>query len=126
YRAAVGLADAAAERGARLFENSAATKVTFAAKSASVELASGDIRADRVVIATGMPTSLFKALARHFWFRSSYLALTEPVPGRIRRLLGPPSAVIRDSAEPAHVIRWVDDDRLLVAGADGPAPPDRL
>ena len=57
YRAAVGLADAAAERGARLFENSAATKVTFAAKSASVELASGDIRADRVVIATGMPTS---------------------------------------------------------------------
>ena len=35
----------------------------------------------RVVVATGMPTPLFKSLARHFWFRSAYLALTEPRAG---------------------------------------------
>ena len=42
-------------------------------------------RADRVVIATGRPTPLFKALVRHFWYQSTYFALTEPVPAKIRR-----------------------------------------
>ena len=31
-----------------------------------------------------------------------------------------------DAAEPPHDIRWVDDERLLVAGADGPSVADRL
>jgi glycine/D-amino acid oxidase-like deaminating enzyme len=34
--------------------------------------------------------------------------------------------VLRDSATPPHPIRWVGDDRLLVAGADGETPPPRL
>jgi glycine/D-amino acid oxidase-like deaminating enzyme len=34
--------------------------------------------------------------------------------------------VIRDTAVPAHIVRWVDDERLLIAGADGPRPADRL
>jgi hypothetical protein len=29
-------------------------------------------------------------------------------------------------ATPPHVIRWVDDERVLVAGASGEAPLDRL
>jgi glycine/D-amino acid oxidase-like deaminating enzyme len=77
-------------------------------------------------VATGVPTLLFKSLQRHFWFRSSNLVLTERVPARIRHLLGARKAVLRDSAEPAHLIRWVDGDRLLVAGADAEAPPARL
>jgi glycine/D-amino acid oxidase-like deaminating enzyme len=74
-----------------------------------------------------MPTpTLFRSLARHFWFKSSYLALTDPIPAKIRNRLGKRSMVIRDTAAPAHVLRWVDDQRLLIEGADGQRPADRL
>src|SRR5213078_914933 len=46
------------------------------------------IRTRRVVVATGMPTMLVKGLIRHFWFKSSYLVLTNPIPLKIRRQLG--------------------------------------
>ena len=35
---------------------------------------------ERVVVATGRPTPLFKSLIRHFWFKTSFLAMTAPVP----------------------------------------------
>ena len=126
YRACLGVAAAAAARGAVLFEHSPARKITFTRKAVEVFTAGGSIRADRVVIATGMPTPLFKSLARHFWFRSTYLTLTEPVPAKIRQRLGRRATVVRDCAEPRHLVRWLGDDRLLVSGADGEAPPPRL
>jgi glycine/D-amino acid oxidase-like deaminating enzyme len=127
YRATLGFAAAAAHRGALIFEKSAVRKIGFNRKDAEVFTSAGSFRTRRVVVATAMPTSmLFRSLARHFWFKSSYLALTDPVPAKIRNRLGKRSAVIRDTAVPAHVLRWVDDERLLIAGADGPRPPDRL
>ncbi|OFW29541.1 MAG: hypothetical protein A3H97_01285 [Acidobacteria bacterium RIFCSPLOWO2_02_FULL_65_29] len=125
YRAAIGLAGAAADRGAKLFERSPARRITFARKFVDVGTPHGTIRADRVVVATGTPTPLFKTLARHFWYRSSFLVLTERVPARIRQQLGRRGAVVRDSAAPPHVIRWVEDERLLVSGADCNTGPDR-
>jgi glycine/D-amino acid oxidase-like deaminating enzyme len=125
YRAAVGLARAAAVRGARIFERSEVSKVTFGRRDAEVHTADGSIRTTRVVVATGGPTNLFKGLRRHFWFKHSYSALTAPVPAKIRHLLGQRNAVIRDSAEPPHIVRWVDGERLLVTGADSESPPDR-
>ena len=126
YRAALGLAAAAADRGARLFERSPVRRITFTRKDVTVKTANGSIRADQVIIATGVPTALFQALARHFWFRSTYLVLTERVPARLRLSLGARAAVIRDSADPPHIVRWVDDEQLLVMGADQLMPPDRL
>ena len=73
-----------------------------------------------------MPTPLYKSLARHFWFRTTYLAQTAPVPAKIRQALGRREAVVRDYAVPPHTVRWVGEDRLLVSGADGDAPPPRL
>ena len=32
--------------------------------------------------------------------------------------MGRRDAVLRDGAEPPHLMRWVGDDRVLVAGAD--------
>ena len=125
YRAALGLAAAAVQRGAQFFERSPATRIRFNRKTVDVYTGAGVIRAKRVVIATGAPTALFKALRRHFWFRSRYFALTSPIPAKVRRQLGRGEAVLRDLAEPPHVVRRVGDDRLLVAGADGEAPPDR-
>jgi glycine/D-amino acid oxidase-like deaminating enzyme len=125
YRACVGLAAAAADRGALLFERSPVRKIAFTRKTATVFTANGGIRTERVVIATGMPTALFKSLARHFWFRTTYRALTEPVPARIRQQLGRRDGVVRDTTAPPHIVRWVDDDRVLVTGADSAAAPAR-
>ena len=125
YRAALGIAAAAADRGAQFFERSSVRKLTFTRKTLDVIVDGGKIRAERVVIATGLPRTLFKALARHFWFHTSYFALTEPVPAKIRHTLGS-GGIVRDSAVPAHTIRWVEDNRLLVSGADGEIAPPRL
>src|SRR5262245_7917816 len=127
YRATLGFAAAAADRGALIFERSAVRKIGFNRKDAEVFTKAGSFRTRRVVVATAMPTStLFRSLARHFWFKSSYLALTEPVPAKIRNRLGKRAAVIRDTAAPPHVVRWVDDERLMIEGANGPRPADRL
>jgi len=170
YRACLGLAAAAADRGAVLFERSPVRTITFNRKIATVMTANGRIRTKRVVVATGMPTPLFKALARHFWFHTTYAVQTEPVPAKIRQQIGfgrsakasrlrspeisasfgearrsaarakaarssgasrpaqasRSSAVVRDSAEPPHIIRWIEDDRILITGADSEAIPPRL
>ena len=126
YRACLGLAKAAAERGARIYERSPMKRITFNRKTADVHTSGGSIHAHRVVVATAMPSGVFQSLARHFWFRTAYLALTEPVPAKIRRELGKRITVVRDSADPPHLVRWLEDERLLVAGADTETPPERL
>ena len=126
YRAAIGLAAAAAGRGAQIFERTAARRTTFGRRTADVVLDDGTIRTNRIVVATGRPTALFKSLIRHFWLKSSFLALTAPVPAKVRHQLGRRAAVVRDLAEPPHVVRWVDDERLLISGADGAEIPPRL
>jgi glycine/D-amino acid oxidase-like deaminating enzyme len=125
YRACLGLAAAAAARGATLFERTPVRKIKFGRRNVDVITAAGAIRATRVVVATGVPTMLFKSLIRHFWFRAAYFAMTERVPVKLRRQLGQRKSVVRDWSSPPHVVRWVDDERLLVSGADAPPPPLR-
>ena len=126
YRACLGLARAADERGGALFERSPVRRIGFNRKIADVFTAGGSIRTRRVIVATAMPTStLFRSLARHFWFHNTFLALTEPLPAKIRHQLGTRAAVLRDSAQPPHLVRWVGEDRLLVSGADIEAVPPR-
>jgi glycine/D-amino acid oxidase-like deaminating enzyme len=126
YRAALWLLAAATDRGAQVFERTPATRIKFGRKGVVVHTADGTIRASRVIVATGVPTVLFKALRRHFWFRRTYLVLTEAVPAKVRRGLGRREAIVRDSAEPPHLVRWVGEDRLLAMGADAETPSDRL
>ena len=54
------------------------------------------------------------------------MALTDRVPAKVRQLLGKRTAVIRDAAEPPHIVRWVDDEQLLVMGADSERAAPRL
>ena len=126
YRACIGLAAAAAGRNALLFERSPVRRITFTRKDAKVYTANGSIHTRRIVVATGLPSGLFQSLARHFWFHTSYLAVTAPIPAKIRQQLGNRRFVVRDSAAPAHVIRWIGDDRLLIEGADSDVVAPRL
>jgi len=125
YRASVGLAHAAADRGVTLFERSPVRRIRFNRKIAEVFTAAGSIKTRRVVVATGVPTPLHRSLARHFWFRNTFFTLTSPLPAKIRQQLGQRDAVVRDSGDPPHVIRWVGEDRILINGADGAAAPPR-
>jgi glycine/D-amino acid oxidase-like deaminating enzyme len=51
--------------------------------------------------------------------------MTAPIPAKARHGLGERQAVVRDAADPPHIVRWVDDERLLVMGADAESPPDK-
>jgi glycine/D-amino acid oxidase-like deaminating enzyme len=90
-----------------------------------VLLAAGQVNTHRIVVATGGPTALFKPLARHFDACSTFNVLTEPVPARIRKPLGTHDHLLRDCDTPPHRIAWVDDERLLIGGADTAAVPPR-
>jgi glycine/D-amino acid oxidase-like deaminating enzyme len=126
FRTTLGLASAAAARGAEIFEVSPVKKVTFTRKHADVHLDGGAIRTGRVIVATGVPTALYKALVRHFWLKDRFSVLTDRIPAKVRQRLGTRAAVMVDAAVPPHMIRWVGEDRLLVSGADSDAVPSRL
>jgi glycine/D-amino acid oxidase-like deaminating enzyme len=120
YRACLGLAAAAAARGARIHERTRAHRIRAGRKSVQIETESGSLTADAVVIATGALPDDLRALRRHFAPRLSYAAVTAPMPAAVRKETGRRSAAIRDMASPPHVIRWLKDDRVLVAGGDAP------
>lgn len=126
YRATLALASAALARGATIFERTPVERIRFTSKHAELSMAQASITAARVVVATGRPTRLIAALERHVKGQRAYFALTEPIPAKIRRTLGKDDCVRTDMATPPHHIRWVDGERLLVSGADGPVVADRL
>jgi len=125
YRACVGFASAAADRGATFFERSAVRRIRASRKAVEVSTASGTVAAQAVLVATGAPLADLRALRRHLEPRHSYAVVTEVLPAAVRRELGRRVAAVRDSAEPSHVVRWLKDDRVLFSGADQPPVPAR-
>jgi glycine/D-amino acid oxidase-like deaminating enzyme len=126
YRAALGLAAAAAKRGARIFERSAATKTAFTRHAATLLVNDAVVHTRRVIVATGRPGTLFRPLKRHVPERTAFLVLTDTIPAAIRRQLGSRDHLLRDLSDPPHQIAWHDDDRIVVSGADAHAVPLRL
>jgi glycine/D-amino acid oxidase-like deaminating enzyme len=125
YRACLGLARAAAARGARIFEQSAAVRVRAGRTGVEVETRGGPIAARAVVIATAAPAPLIRPLERHFRRVHTYAALTQPFDGAFRRRLGRDDVAVIVGAEASRLLSRTRDGRLLFAGADQPAIPDR-
>ena len=125
YRATVGLARAAAAKGAAIFERSEVVKVRAGRKTVEIRTAGGTVAAERVVHATGYPIRDLRALWRHFAAMHTYVIGTESMPAAMRREVGRRAALLRDGAMPSHFLRWGREDRILVAGADQPAIPNR-
>ena len=121
YRACLGLAAAAASRGAQLFERSRVKRIRAGRKSVEILTEAGSVTADAVVIATGALPDDLRALRRHFAPVQSYSAVTQPLPAAVRRETGRRAAALRDTHVPPHVVRWLKDDRVLVSGGDRPA-----
>jgi glycine/D-amino acid oxidase-like deaminating enzyme len=125
YRACLGLAAAAASRGAAIHEHTAVRRVRARRKFVEVKTDGGVVTAESVVLAAGGLIDDLKALRRHFDPVQSYLVVTESMPAAVRRDVGKRAAALRDTAEPPHVLRWLKDDRVLFGGADQPPLPPR-
>ena len=60
----------------------------MAASRSNVIVDGGLVRAETVIVTTGVATAEFKPLRRHFKRRETYLVLTEPLPAAMRKQLG--------------------------------------
>jgi glycine/D-amino acid oxidase-like deaminating enzyme len=116
YRACLGLARAAVARGAVVVEHAEARRIRVG-RRVEVITSSGRLRAETVVVATGAPLPDLRPLRRHLTPRHGYGVVTAPLPASVRRDVGPRTAVLSDSAEPPHLVRWLRDDRVLIEGA---------
>jgi glycine/D-amino acid oxidase-like deaminating enzyme len=125
FRACVGFAAAAGEKGVSFFEHSAVRRVRANRKRVEIKTAAGIVRARAVVVATNAQLSDLRALRRHLTPRQSFAVATDVLPAAVRRELGRRGAALRDSADPPHVLRWLKDDRVLFAGADQSPVPAR-
>jgi len=126
YRACVGFAAAADSRGALLHEDSPVRRIRAARKQVVVTTATGTIRASAVLLATSAALADLRPLRRHLKAIDSYAVVTEPLPASVRRQVGSRSSALRDTNAPAHLLRWLKDDRAFFAGADQPVVGDRL
>jgi len=103
-----------AKRGATLFERSPVRRITFNRKNADVFTAGGAIRHPQSHHRNrpADTPSFTSRCGANFWFRTSYVALTDPVPARIRQQLGKRSTVVRELQPiPTTSFGWLDDER---------------
>jgi len=130
YRACVGLAAAAIEKGAIVHDKTSVRRVRAGRKAVVVKTDSGVVTADAVLMATGSPIDDVRGLRRHFQPRQTCVVVTGTLPAAVRREVGKRTAALRDTNDPPHLLRWLEDDRVLFSGADqAPVPPrqrDRL
>jgi glycine/D-amino acid oxidase-like deaminating enzyme len=125
YRSCLGLAAAAAARGARFHERTTVRRVRPGRKAVQIKTDGGVVTADAVVMATGALLDDVGALRRHFQPLQSCTVVTGSLPAAARREAGKRTAALRDTSDPPHLLRWLDDDRVLFAGADQAPPPAR-
>ena len=119
-RAALGLARAAAVRGAAVFDRSPVEKIRVTSHGVEIVAGNATIVAETVIVATGEPGALFAALARHFVEAETYVALTPPLGADVRRTAGTRDAIVEDRSRPPHRLCWTAEDRILWSGADQP------
>jgi glycine/D-amino acid oxidase-like deaminating enzyme len=121
YRACLGLAAAAAAKKAAIFERSAVVRVRDRRKSVEIVTDAGTINAGTVIVAAGARLPDLRALRRHLRALHGYAVVTDPLVAAVRREVGKRTSAIQDDAQPPHTVRWLKDDRVLVAGAAQPA-----
>jgi glycine/D-amino acid oxidase-like deaminating enzyme len=117
----VGLAMAAAKRGAFVHERSEVLSVKPVRDGVELKTGGGTVQAGTVVVATGTPGTLFKPLARHFAVRARYGVVTRPIDRARRKAMGRVGDVLARREARALELRSAGDGRLMATGADGDA-----
>ncbi len=129
-KACRGFLSAAAANGAQVFERSPVLGTTAGVSHVTMRTPAGRVRADKVIVATGYLTPQFKPLAGRFRMKDTFVLATRRLPRRARTALVKTPLMLWDTNRPYYYMRWSDDGRLLVGGADvdheGGARPGRL
>jgi glycine/D-amino acid oxidase-like deaminating enzyme len=125
WQTARALVDAATSAGARLFEQSPATRVRHTRTGAEVVTARGIVRARAAVLATGAPRPLVAALQRHVRVDHTYVVVTEEMPAAMRRAV-PADAIVRGVGAPPLAAALTKGGRAVIQGGDQPPVPARL
>jgi glycine/D-amino acid oxidase-like deaminating enzyme len=118
-RFGVGLAEAAARRGARIHENNPVTAIDRlgAARFRISTAVGGRVEADRVLVATGASIQ-----GPFGWFRrrivpvGSFIVVTAPLSRSVLADIMPGDRVCTTSKNIGHYFRLTDDGRLLFGG----------
>ncbi|HEY8534811.1 MAG TPA: FAD-binding oxidoreductase [Vicinamibacterales bacterium] len=121
----LGLARAAAARGAAIFERSPVDRIRFGRRHVEITCGRRVITAETVIVATGGPGTLFRPLARHFVETETYAVLTPKMSAAVRRAGGARASIVLDRHDPPHRLCWFGGDRILWTGADQPPVPER-
>jgi glycine/D-amino acid oxidase-like deaminating enzyme len=122
-KAALGLADAARAKGARIFEQATVKKTTFTRKDATVVLAGANITTRGVVVATGAPGPVFHQLDRHVRSVRGYVVVTDPLTPAMRKLVGDRASLYTEATESPRFLRWLPGNRAMFAGLSGAEVP---
>lgn len=125
YAIVMGFARAAHERGAHVFERTPVRRIRVRQKDVEIDVGRGVVTAETVVVCTGEPTELHRSLKRHVRPDERYVVMTERLPSAIRKQAGAVARVVADVDVPPHVVRWMDEGRIVMAGADQVRPAAR-
>ncbi len=118
-RFVVGLADAAAGYGARIFEGAPVRRLTRIGRTDAhhVETSRGTLRAAQVLLATGPSVSgPFFRYRRRIVPIGSFIVVTEPLPSATIDALMPTRRMCTTTRIIGHYFRVTPDDRLLFGG----------
>jgi glycine/D-amino acid oxidase-like deaminating enzyme len=120
-RYATGLASAAEQAGALLFEHARVTRVVPEVANGSrkfrLHTARGSLAAKEVLLATGAyTTSVTPALRKKVIPIGSYIIATEVLPADLARQLSPRNRMIYDSKHFLYYYRLTPDNRMLFGG----------
>ena len=114
---AIGLAQAAAKAGARIFERSEVVRVEPGAKPL-VKTASGHVSCDHVILAgNGYLGRLNESVAAKVMPINNFILATEPLGARAAQVLAEPDAV-SDTKFVVNYWRLSEDNRLLFGGGE--------
>ena len=123
-RYALGLADAAEAAGARIFEETPAVAIDPAGLRKRIMTPSARVRAAHIVLAGNAHLgSLLPYLSAMVLPVTSYVAVTEPLGGRLAEAISYMGAV-SDSRLAGYHFRVVAGDRLMWAGGASATPRD--
>ena len=121
---ALGLARAAEEAGARIFEQTAAVEIDPAGVRKRILTPAALVRASHVVLAGNTHIAgLMPQLAATLLPVTGYVAVTEPLGARLAEAIAYAGAV-SDSRYANYHYRIIDGDRLMWAGGGGPFARD--
>ena len=116
-----GLAVAALNSGAKIYENAAVQQISSTSRNGShvyeLQTSRGNISADNILIATsGYTSAATPALRKKIIPIGSFIITTEPLPDALARELSPRNRMIYDSKHYLYYYRLTPDNRMLFGG----------